>query len=86
MRTELDLQSHLQVYGEATLVGLMVLICGAAISSLFMLLPRPSDPKKWNAYHYMELSLFLTGVAIHLGCEVTGLNRYYCRHGSACSD
>jgi len=28
---------------------------------------------------------FVIGVLIHLACEFTGINAWYCRHGSACS-
>lgn len=69
---------------EAIMVGLITLVVGVLVSLSFKLLPQPKDPKNWNQYHYMEMSLFITGVLIHLGCEVTGLNAYYCRKGSAC--
>lgn len=74
----------LQLYGEATLVGILVVICGSVVASSFRLLPRPSDPKHWNDYHYMEACLFLTGVMVHLGCEWSGLNKMYCTSGYAC--
>ena len=73
------------VFLEAFLVGLLVLTVGLVTSAAFMLLPRPQDPKRWNAYMYMEMSLFLTGVIVHLGCEATGLNKLYCTKGAACS-
>lgn len=72
------------VYLEAVLVGLLVLLVGLATSTAFMLLPRPTDLNKWNKFHYMEISLFLTGVIVHLGCEATGLNKLYCKKGAAC--
>lgn len=76
-----------QVYIEAASVGVLTLIVGTAVSSvLMMLVPRPTDPKDWNKYRIMEISLILTGVLLHLGCEVSGLNGWYCSRGSACSN
>ena len=31
------------------------------------------------------VSLFLLGAIFHLACEVTGVNRWYCRNGAACA-
>lgn len=75
-----------QVYIEAASVGVLTLVVGTAVSSVLMLVPRPSDPKDWNRYHVMEISLILTGVLVHLGCEVTSLNKWYCSNGSSCSN
>ena len=30
------------------------------------------------------VSLFLLGFGFHLVCEITGINRWYCKHGAAC--
>ena len=39
----------------------------------------------WNKYYVMEIALFFTGFCLHLGCEFTGINKWYCKHGNACS-
>jgi len=30
-------------------------------------------------------SLFILGFGFHIVCEFTGVNRWYCKYGSACS-
>jgi NhaP-type Na+/H+ or K+/H+ antiporter len=72
-----------QIAVEAVAVGSLTLLVGVGVGFVLSYLPRPTDPKQWNKYHVMELSLFVTGVLIHLICEGTGLNRYYCLHGNA---
>jgi hypothetical protein len=74
---------HTQVYKEAVAVGVLTVCVGSLVSFLFMQLPRPQP--HWNSYHYMELSLMVTGMLIHLGCEASGLNKWYCQHGAACA-
>jgi NhaP-type Na+/H+ or K+/H+ antiporter len=72
-----------QILVEAVTVGGLTLLVGAAVGFTLSYMPKPVDPKQWNQYHVMELSLFITGVLIHLICEGTGLNKYYCLHGNA---
>lgn len=31
-----------------------------------------------------DKNIFMMGVIIHILCEYSGLNRYYCKHGNAC--
>lgn len=31
-----------------------------------------------------DKNVFMMGVIIHLLCEYSGLNEYYCKHGNAC--
>jgi len=30
------------------------------------------------------LNLFITGFVIHIICEISGINKYYCKNGNAC--
>ena len=32
----------------------------------------------------MYLRIFILGASIHLFCEFTGVNRWYCKNGNAC--
>lgn len=72
---------------EALVVGLLTVIIGTIIGFLVAKLTKinlPAVCKDWNKYYTMEISLFLTGVFIHLLCEYFGINKWYCKHGVAC--
>ena len=72
---------------EAVIVGVLTVAVGSLVSYLLSLTTTsdlPANCKNWNKYYIMEIALFLTGFFIHLGCEVTGINRWYCRNGVAC--
>ena len=77
---------------EALWVGLAITLIGAVVGygvGYFMrvFLPTTKLPvvcKRWNRYHVMEISLFLTGFLGHLLFEMAGLNRWYCKYGRAC--
>ncbi len=72
---------------EAVSVGILTVIVGnivALMVSAFLKADLPSVCKDWNKYYAMEVSLFLTGVLIHLACEYSGINKWYCRNGVAC--
>jgi len=71
---------------EAIIVGILTVIVGVLVKcAIRQISPTvvPDECKNWNKNHIMELSLFFTGVFVHLGCEVTGLNQkyvdYYCK-------
>lgn len=73
---------------EAFVVGIIVLVIGSIVGYGLSKVTKtqvPESCKDWNKNHIMEWSLFLTGVATHLGCELVGLNKYYCKNGVACS-
>lgn len=72
---------------EGFSVGVLTVIIGniiALLVSVFLGADIPSVCKEWNKYYAMEVSLFLTGFFVHLVCEYTGINRWYCRNGLAC--
>lgn len=69
---------------EAIFVGFLTVIVGTLISSLFKG-NVPSKCRNWNKNHVMEWSLFITGFVIHMICEYSGINKWYCKNGCACS-
>jgi len=65
---------------ECICVGLLVVIFGLLVSfSISQFVDLPSECKKWNKNRVMEITLFLTGVSVHLFCEFTGINKRYCQ-------
>lgn len=73
---------------EAIVVGIMTVvfgnIAGFAVSP-FLKVNLPDVCSTWNEFYAMEVSLFITGVLIHFFCEFTGINKWYCKNGVACS-
>lgn len=71
---------------EAVAVGILVVIMGTIVSNVISLLggSKPSS-KDWNKNHVMEIALFFTGVLVHLVCEFSGINKWYCKNGNACA-
>ena len=77
----------MKVLKEALFVGLLVVVGGTIVSKIiggFFSTDLPPVCKKWNKYHVMEISLFFTGVFVHVFCELAGLNKWYCKKGAAC--
>ena len=80
-----------QLIYEAASLGAMTVLFGNVVSCLLdfailspklkMKLPLLSNKDR---FYEMGIVLFLTGVSIHLFCELVGINRWYCRHGNAC--
>ena len=62
---------------EAITVGILTCVVG-----MFLLFVT----RKNYQYKMTEniMILFTTGVIIHVGCELFGVNKWYCRHGYAC--
>lgn len=77
------------VIKEAIVVGLATVIIGQLVGfSLSKIMKSnnsiPSESRNWNKNHIMEWSLFLTGVLVHILCELFGINKWYCKNGTAC--
>lgn len=76
---------------EALFVGISTVIVGFFVSQLYKLFVKkkqslPVECKNWNKNHIMEISLFLTGITMHVFYELAGMNKWYCKHGVACTN
>tara|TARA_B100000131_G_C17559750_1_gene386247 strand:- start:11 stop:253 length:243 start_codon:yes stop_codon:yes gene_type:complete len=72
---------------EAVAVGLILVVVGTLVSWVvgrMMGTDLPPVCKDWNKNYVMEICLFLSGVIVHLLCEFSGLNKWYCKNGFAC--
>jgi hypothetical protein len=61
---------------EAIVVGIISVIFGFLISYIFM----GEEARRFQHWNRVLISYFITGVVIHLTCEFTGLNAYYCNY------
>jgi len=76
---------------EAVSVGAMTVVFGnvtACMLDFLILSPNlklklPFTGNKDKLYD-MGIVLFLTGVFLHLFCELLGINKWYCKEGFAC--
>ena len=77
---------NLKLLVEAVAVGIITVFVGYTISWIISRFLTKADElnKEWNKNYIMELVLFLTGMCIHLLCEVSGINSWYCENGVAC--
>lgn len=80
-----------QLIYEAVSVGIMTVLFGNVIACVldFAILSPKLKTKlpiltSRDSFFHMGILLFLTGVSIHLFCELIGLNRWYCKEGFAC--
>ena len=77
----------MNVFVEALMVGVIVVVVGTIVGFVVgksMAVDLPPVCKAWNKNFIMEICLFLTGVIVQLGCEWTGINKWYCKNGNAC--
>ena len=76
-----------RLFVEAACVGIITVIFGTIagfIVAPFLKVDLPEICNSWNKFYTMEISLFLTGFLIHLFCEFSGINKWYCKNGFAC--
>ena len=70
------------INSDLFIVGIINLVVGFIISYISM----GDKAKTFDHWTGVLLSFFITGVTIHLLCEITGLNKKYCKHGNACKN
>lgn len=67
---------------EGSVVGFSVIFLGTLISFVISML----EDKKFNYLKNPEmyLALFLTGFLLHVGLDITGFNKWYCKNCVGC--
>ena len=64
---------------EAVAIGILVVFIGYIIIYIMKSIKLNISKDK-----QMVLGLFILGATIHLFCEFTGVNKWYCKNGRAC--
>lgn len=70
---------------EALVVGVGTMLLGTLFSVLSMYAQRDFTLAKIDFWPALFAVNFMTGFVFHLLCEWTGVNRWYCTGGFACS-
>ena len=70
----------MQLLKEIIAVGFLTLLIGLIVSRVMM----GKDAKDFEHWQELGTSYFITGALIHMICEATGINKWYCRGGNAC--
>lgn len=65
------------IFKEAFFIGIITIIIGLIIKYFINLF------FKENNYIFI-LILFITGFIIHIVCQISGINKFYCKYGQAC--
>jgi O-antigen/teichoic acid export membrane protein len=70
---------------EILAVGVATAIIGFVISTLLMyVFVKDFSTKKYHFWWQVILSYFITGCLVHVLCQITGINKWYCKNGVAC--
>ena len=68
---------------EGSVIGLSVVFLGTLISFIISMLQDQNFSYLKNPEMY--LALFLTGFLLHVGLDVIGFNKWYCKNAQHCS-
>ena len=67
---------------EGIAVGIGVILVGTLISYLIAVMRNKNTRFLKNPW--MIVGLFLTGFILHVGLDVVGLNKWYCKNCAGC--
>ena len=67
---------------EGIAVGIGVILVGTLIS--YLIAKMRNKNTRFLKNPWMIVGLFLTGFILHVGLDVAGLNKWYCKNGVAC--
>jgi ABC-type antimicrobial peptide transport system permease subunit len=65
---------------EVLVVGILTAIIGIIVSQIMM----SHDAVGFKHWDRVTMSYFITGALIHIICEYTNINTWYCKKGNAC--
>lgn len=65
---------------EVLVVAILTAIIGFIVSN-YMMGDRAVGFRHWDS---VLMSYFITGALIHIICEYTKINAWYCKNGNAC--
>lgn len=76
----------MELMKETIAVGLLVVVVGYLVCKLVGMVDKTTKSvcDNWSKNYTMEITLFLIGVSVHLICEFSGINQWYCKNGNAC--
>jgi len=78
-----------QILFEAIFIGVLLTVVGLLISYLYLRLVKKTNNRIcleiFNNEALIQL-LFLSGFILHLLCEFTSINTWYCKYGNACKN
>jgi hypothetical protein len=70
----------MQLLKEIIAVGFLTLLIGLIVSRVMM----GKEAEHFKHWPQVAASYFITGALIHIICEATGINKWYCTNGHAC--
>jgi hypothetical protein len=75
---------------EAIFVGIITIIIGHLsrylLNKFYNIEEKINIYENWNKNYIMEKQLFVTGFLIHIICQISGINHWYCKNGVACKN
>jgi hypothetical protein len=75
---------------EAMFVGIITVIIGHLsrflLNKYYNVEEKVSIYESWNKNYIMEKQLYVTGLLIHILCQISGINHWYCKNGVACKN
>ena len=81
---------NLVIIIEAIFVGIITIIIGHLsrylLNKFYNIEEKINIYENWNKNYIMEKQLFVTGFLIHIICQISGINHWYCKNGVACKN
>jgi len=67
---------------EASVVGIGLIVIGTIVS--YLIAKFNNRNTKFLKNPGMFVALFLTGFVLHILCDITGVNKWYCKNCTGC--